>query len=631
MEKNKLGIVINTTKANNRTSGFRSIYRFNDDEWSSVIRDTGAELKKVTNNSTSAPIHLIQFESNGCCYCIMQSIAGRKDYQSAWIFIHKDILLPKGELSSIIQKVEEVLSLDVEDKKTELDKLFGKHYPTTNNPSYSVSSGDTYAVRYYGKGTDFVYERNSVLDDYLYQSEYCKYKSVFLIDKESGLQVSDVQDLSNTKLEKIFVIELPSDRYGFKHNWGADSLRVTEGAQVGVRWTRSGYAPVDKQGRCSEDLLIQKTDMKRSFRLDLFQVVDKVTKKELPTTIHFYVWYELDTTGKSIFFKEEDLTKASYIVELETYVTSKGELDLTSPNEQGLFIIELQPEEHIYNCSLRTNIPDCPEVEFSIHTQYKLTGKEIPGLIFKGKPSETKLNRLEGNPQQISVGHKENSPTPYGDNKDTGRGERDDNSKHASWYKYALLIMVILGILGGVCYYFFFYDKEDKVTVVDNYQDELPETEWEKAFDYLKEHETYWEKTGMESFSELKGVYTMIKDYQFKKLKSFIENHKEELLQLDSWSRLYDKIQNCNDKKGSFRASDDKIDIEKYLSTDFNTMEDVPKEETAPELTEDDISATDEQHNSTEGSSSHVPKTTSPGGKSDNTSGANTNNQDSNT
>lgn len=37
MEKNKLGIVINTTKANNRTSGFRAIYRFNDDEWSSVV------------------------------------------------------------------------------------------------------------------------------------------------------------------------------------------------------------------------------------------------------------------------------------------------------------------------------------------------------------------------------------------------------------------------------------------------------------------------------------------------------------------------------------------------------------------------------------------------------------------
>ena len=220
MEKNKLGIVINTTKANNRTSGFRSIYRFNDDKWSSVIRDTGAELKKVTNNSTSAPIHFIQFESNGCCYCIMQSIAGRKDYQSAWIFIHKDILLPNGELSSIIQKVEEVLSLDVEDKKSELDYLFGKPYTTTDSPSYPTSTGELYAVRYYGNGTDLMYTRQQVLEENLYQSAYCRYKSVFLVDKGSGQIVSGVDDLTNTKLEKSFVIDLPAECCGFKHDWG---------------------------------------------------------------------------------------------------------------------------------------------------------------------------------------------------------------------------------------------------------------------------------------------------------------------------------------------------------------------------------------------------------------------------
>ena len=98
MEKNKLGIVINTTKANNRTSGFRAIYRFNDDEWSSVVRDTGAELKKVTNNSASVPIHFIQFESNGCFYCIMQPIAGRNDYQSAWTVSYTHLTLPTSDL-----------------------------------------------------------------------------------------------------------------------------------------------------------------------------------------------------------------------------------------------------------------------------------------------------------------------------------------------------------------------------------------------------------------------------------------------------------------------------------------------------------------------------------------------------
>lgn len=395
MENSKLGVVINTTKANNRTSGFRAIYSYNSDGWSSVVRDTGAELKKVTNNTASAPIHFIQFESNGCCCCIMQAIAGRKDYQSAWIFIHKDIILPKGEIISIIQKVEEVLSLDVEDKKAELDSLFEKSYATTNSPSYSVSSGDTYAVRYYGTGTDFMYTRSSVFDDFLYQSEYCKYKSVFLVDKESGQTVSDVQDLSNVKLEKSYVIEVPSELYGFKHNLESDSLRVTEGSSVQVRWTRSGYAPVDKKGKCSEDLLIQKSDCRRSFRLNLFRVIDKVTGDTLNIRPKFEVkcWVDDKTNPTTVYFREDELDNISCRVDLQSYESFNDILDLTKPNEKGEYVIELQPKQHVYNCSFETNIPDVHTIEFRIVTRYILNGSEIPGFRFEGTPSETKVNR----------------------------------------------------------------------------------------------------------------------------------------------------------------------------------------------------------------------------------------------
>ena len=581
MEKNKLGIVINTTKANNRTSGFRTIYRFNDDEWSSIVRDTGAELKKVTNNSASAPIHFIQFESNGCCYCLMQSIAGRKDYQSAWIFIHKDILLPNGELSSIIQKVEKVLSLDVEDKKAELDNLFGKPYTTTNNPSYSVSSGDTYAVRYYGKGTNYMYECNSVLDDeYRYQSEYCKYKSVFLIDKESGLQVSDAQDLSDTKLEKNFVIELPAELYGFKHNLGADSLRVTEGALVKVRWTRDGYACVDKEGKCSEELLIQKSECRRSFRLDLFRVVDKVTGHVLTVNPKFTgkYWVNDRRNPTIVYFREEDLDKVSCCIEIATYERFVGTLDLTKPNAKGEYVIELLPEQHVYKCYIETNIPDVRTIEFEIKTQHKLRGTEIPGFQFDGNPSEQRRNKLKANSQQRVKDPREIQPQePIENNTSTGNGFRGTDTprkKHALWYQYAIGVILLLSILGGI-YYLFIRDEEVSAPQNAEVVDSHSKSEWDMAFDYLKDQNTFWIKDEMESYSELKDVYTMIKDYQFKKLKSFIERHKEDLMQIDSWNRLYYKIQKCNDKKGTFKANDGKIDIEKYLQTDFESMNDV--------------------------------------------------------
>lgn len=584
MEKNKLGIVINTTKANNRTSGFRSIYRFNDDEWSSVVRDTGAELKKVTNNSASAPIHFIQFESNGCCYCIMQSIAGRKDYQSAWIFIHKDILLPKGELSSIIQKVEVVLSLDVEDKKAELDKLFRKPYSTTNNPSFSVSSGDTYAVRYYGKGTDFVYERNSVLDDYLYQTEYCKYKSVFLIDKESGLQVSGAQDLSNTRLEKNYVIELPAERYGFKHNLGAESLRVTEGTLVKVRWTRPGYVLVDKEGKCSEELLIQKSDCHRSFRLDLFRVVDKVTGHVLNVKPKFggTYWVNDRRNPSIIYFREEDLDKVYCCIEMPTYESFEGTLDLTKPNAKGEYVIELLPEQHVYKCYIESNIPDVRTIEFEINTQHRLSGTEIPGFQFNGTPSEKRRNRLIG-VSQLQV------MTPNGkpikefpkDHIDTGDGFCKTDSyykKHVTWHKYVLIILLVLvlSVLGVVCYLFIWENDISTPTptnteVIDSYQT----SDWDKALRYLSDNKTYWVKSEMETYPDLVNVYAMIKDYQFKKLKLFIENHKDDLMQIDSWKRLYEITCKYNNKKGAFQTQNGKIEIEKYLNKDFNSMTDV--------------------------------------------------------
>ena len=139
-----------------------------------------------------------------------------------------------------------------------------------------------------------------------------------------------------------------------------------------------------------------------------------------------------------------------------------------------MFEIELQPEEHIYNFSLRTNIPDCPEAMFSIHTQYELTGNEFPGLFLKGRPSETNLNRLEVKPQQIRGDQKKDLPAPYGGNKDTGRGGQSEKTpsyskKDTPWYKCALLILVILGILVvlGGCYYFFFYDKKGSFKASD--------------------------------------------------------------------------------------------------------------------------------------------------------------------
>ena len=620
MENNKLGIVINTTKANNRTSGFRAIYSFNNDGWASVVRDTGAELKKVTNNAACDSIHFVQFVSNGCCYCVMQMIAGRKDYQSAWIFIHKDINLPKGTLSNVIKKVEEVLSLDVEDKKDDLDALFNKAYPTTESPIYPTSSGDTYAVRYYGNGTNLMYDISYVLEEFLYQSEYCKYKCVFLIDKSKGQSVSDATDLSDTKLQKSIVINLPNEIDGFKPYIGdsiiTNAIRVTEGTIISVRWMRSGYADIDKKGKTTDELLIKKSEYKKSFRLSLFRIIDKISQKGINANVSFISihWFDNITNPQIVFFKEEDLNSISLYVDKPAYHSYSDVIDLTKPNENGEYIIELQPEEHIYKCYISTNIQDCQKVEFIIRTQYKLRGDEIPGFKFNGTPSETIQNKLKAAPQPISstpcTGGKSDksgsTAAPVGNVCNDGKSKKK-HKKGAPWYKYVLIVLLFLTVIA--LYDYLFLDKPE-IELVNN---EQPKTEWEKALKYLKENNTCWDKSQMEQNPELKGVYAMIKDFQFKELKSFIEGHKSELLELKEWKRLYDIASKYKNKKGTFYTSNDRIDIEKYLTTDFDSKKDVIEPETFSNESNEDISSTNNNGsriNGNSNTSSHTGNTT---------------------
>ena len=631
MEKNKLGIVINTTKANNRTSGFRPIYNYNSDEWSSIVRDTGAELKKVTNNSNSDPIHLIQFVNKGCCYCIMQSIAGRKDYQSAWIFIHKDIILPKGELSSVIKKIEEILSLDVEDKKAELDSLFAKTYPTSENPSYPSSSGDTYAVRYYGDGTNLMYDDNYILEDFLYQSDYCRYKSVFLINKAKGQTVADATDLSDTKLQKNIVIDLPKEIDGFKPYSGnsiiTNAIRVTEGTIIAVKWQRSGYAVIDKQGKTTEELLIKKSEYKKSFRLSLFRVIDKVTKKDLEAQIKFISlkWFDNDANPQVVFFNEEDLNKISFRVEKAGYHSFSDVIDLTKPNEKGGYVIELQPEEYIYNCYILTNIPDNHEIEFVIKTQYKLRGNEIPGFKFEGGLSETWNNKL------IAASPQNPPQPPTGGNEGGGYDDRRENKgpKKRSWLKYVLCALSLV-LLFSVCFalwnhYFDQTDHGDPGPLPP--APEKPQTEWERTFEYIKNNETYWIRSQMDLYPELNGVYVMIKDYQFQELKSFIEKHLD-LTKLNPWNRLYEITKKYNNKKGTFRSDNDSIDIEEYLSTKFDSINDVSTQ--ATESNKSDASSSSSVKNGS-GNNEKATSTSRPIGTStsnSSSSNSNTNLQD---
>ena len=355
-------------------------------------------------------------------------------------------------------------------------------------------------------------------------------------------------------------------------------------------------APIIKEGKTTEDLFFDKSERHRSFRLDLFRVVDKVTRETLNVQPKFTsrCYIENQRNFTYVYFKEDELNSIECCVDLSNYESFKGTLDLTKPNNKGEFVIELSPKQHVYSCGSGTTIPDYKIIEFKIKTQYILTGTEIPGLKFDETPSEHRKNKLKGNLQQRAEASKGNlSQESRGNHRYI---EKDScHKKHAPWYKNALMVLVLLAFLAGLYYLFIMkYDVSTPQNTEVTYPDS--KSEWDKALDYLNGNNAYWIKDSMESYSELKGLYTKIKDYQFNELKAFIESHKEDLMGIDSWKRLYDKIQNCNDKKGSFPASDGKIEIDKYLQKDFASMKDVSNS-VEPQHDVDDLNNNDATNN----------------------------------
>lgn len=85
----------------------------------------------------------------------------------------------------------------------------------------------------------------------------------------------------------------------------------------------------------------------------------------------------------------------------------------------------------------------------------------------------------------------------------------------------------------------------------------------------------------MENFPDLKGVYAMIRDFQFKELKKFIDDHSD-LKDINEWERLYKIVEENNNKKGVW-STDGSIDVEKYLNTDFASKQDANGNDTPSE------------------------------------------------
>ena len=116
--------------------------------------------------------------------------------------------------------------------------------------------------------------------------------------------------------------------------------------------------------------------------------------------------------------------------------------------------------------------------------------------------------------------------------------------------------------------------------------DDTPDDNWENAFSYLKNNTIQISKKDMEGFEELQGLYDIVNGYRFNDYIEFINKHKhkDDILTIGVWKRLYEKAQNIRaNKKGFYNNESDSlqsITFERYLSKDFSSLNDKENNQT---------------------------------------------------
>lgn len=239
----KLGLKI--TKS---FSGFGTGFGVNESEWTKNIRDTRDDYKCIPalEDDSNASVIMYSASDTGEFFTIISSIAARPgDFVSAWIYLPNHVQIGERELASVIDETrEQILADEIDTAK--LESIFVKEYAEWEIPKgCTKTNGLAYAVRYYGKGTDYqLWELLNLLS----QPENANYKAIFLVDKGSGITPINCKDITGHILRDTFRVEPPASVDGFEPFYNGEKFtkpqRVTEGEKMVVVWQKKNYADI---------------------------------------------------------------------------------------------------------------------------------------------------------------------------------------------------------------------------------------------------------------------------------------------------------------------------------------------------------------------------------------------------
>lgn len=284
----KLGLILKITNG-----GEAETFSINKQEaWARFASDARSAIKELQGfDESDKTVFLLKFLGrDGYLLSVVKARpegSGRpNDNTAAWIFVPSSVEITALEMELVLTQVSDAISENKGINKDKLNEIFNKEYSSKNVliPAIGtiVSNAEgSFALRYYN--SDYTLEE--ILGEHLAQTEYAKYKGVFLVDKKSGItHLSDhvlnfeprpFIRISPLKSVDGFVAGFPTASGFVKFD---REIEIPTGKKISIEWRKENYAPVVKNFTAGLDntqkLEINDSDKKIRIQRSWFDVRD---------------------------------------------------------------------------------------------------------------------------------------------------------------------------------------------------------------------------------------------------------------------------------------------------------------------------------------------------------------------
>ena len=383
----KLGLKI--TKAYNGLTV--SLVENDSPSWEKYVRDIREDCKHINGLEEGSGKSVILYTSTqvGEIYTIASYIPGRgSDLISAWIYCPLDVDIPGDELSGIIEATrQEILANRLNEDR--LHKLFSTEYPTGRVPKVGVPmEGSNYAVRYFGS-VEMYSTLSELINCNMMQSKNRGYKGIFLIDRRSELRATDdCLDVSRTRLKESFIIDAPVMTHGYQAYYNdcpfVKPIRMTKGETLTVVWKKNGFKDVRTEtvieSRDTKIKTVTEADERILIGLEDFLINDEgglVDNNKLTIKV---VIYEVNAK-MNVAVPVSQLSNCVVTVSGKGYKPFRGQEDLRKRPVR----IRLEEDSFVYKCRIPLDVKTGVKAKCTAEIESNVPLKRTP---IKGYHSE---------------------------------------------------------------------------------------------------------------------------------------------------------------------------------------------------------------------------------------------------